>query len=245
MSVEARTSAVTIAVIKADESHYLKTDALSLLSGNEGHRALVADLFATLAAEPNLDGATRDALALTESWLVQTLGALPTRDDERRWQGRWLAATSTTERQSLLTMLKVGSMERAQAFAISRLAEPQWVTRDRWRIVELLGAETTPTSEAFYVSALDLETAPVYFNGLAQTLFARHHDQVEIVPGLIRVATGARQHSMRGNAIRLLADQRRSQDEVCPVLRGLSGGAPTPELSALAGTAYQELGCEL
>jgi aminopeptidase N len=245
LSPAALADSAAITLVKADASRYLKTDALSLLSGQEANRPLVADLFATIGAEPNLDVTTRDALALTEAWLVRTLGALPTRDDERRWQDRWLETESTTERQSLIEMLKVGSIERAQAFAASRLAEPQWVTRDRWRIVELLGAESTPTSEAFYVQALDLETAPVYFNALAAVLAAREHDQAGIVPGLIRVATGARQHSMRGNAIRLLGDQRSSQGDVCPVLSGLGGGSPTPDLSALARAAYQDLGCEL
>ncbi len=235
------TSPEVLALVLAGHANYVKIAALELWSGNDANRSSIVALYQALAAERDLDVSTRGALARTEQWLVSTIGTVPSRDDERHWQDRYVATPIVAERKALLGMLATASMERAQVFAAERIREPQWVMQDRNALIDLLTKAPTDASSDFIVSALD-GTAPVFLSQILRNLIAANYDHPSIV---LKLANGAQLHRYIGVRVamtKLLGKQSSSKVEACPTLTSLAAGDQA-DVRAAATEALQSLQC--
>ncbi len=225
-----------IALVRADTSLFVKIAALDLLSGNEANREQVLILYrdlsnamlpsarATLASKSSARDADADAdasavvvrgaVARAEAWLIRTLGRAPTRDEESHWQRRYLSSNLVEERVSLLGMLDQASHERAQQFALDRLVEPRWVTKDRNALIDVLTKLPTAVSLPWIQEALAGATAN-YLRQILRNLAAAKYDEPALVDLLVQTASSHRQTDVRLKAIAVLAAQVSSKERVC------------------------------
>lgn len=218
-------------VVRADPSTYLQITALELWSTNSENRGLIAALYQQLSAQRDSDIATRGSLARTEQWLVSTTGQAPSRDEERRWQDRFLATPVVAEKKALLGMLTTASAERAQAFAAERIAEARWVTQDRSSLIDTLTKAPTSAAESFIAQALE-GSAPVFLRQILTNLVAAGYDRPAIVEAVTRNAQAHRYDGVRAGMVQLLGKQVSRKDQVCPVLEGLLSDAVVGEVAA-------------
>lgn len=208
-------------LIRADRSVYVQISALELWSGKSDNRGVIAALYQQIAAQRDHDIATRGALARTEEWLVATTGQAPSRDEERRWQDRYLSTPVVAERKALLGMLTTASAERAQTFAAERVREGRWVTQDRANLLDTLTKAPTAAADPFITDVLD-GAAPVFLGQIVRNLTAAGYDRPDIVEKALRSAKAHRYDGVRIAMTQLLGVQASSKDRVCPALAALA-----------------------
>jgi len=200
-----------------EPSEYIRAAAISELTRKPENLSAVANIYNSLLDRRSSNVATRGAIARAEEWLIKTIGRIPTRDEERSWQDRYIQSDVVAERGSILNLLAHSSLERAQEFAMTRLNESKWVMQDRWAMVDLLTKRPTTTSSVFIASALK-NASNQHLRQILDNLSAATYDTPEIVQDVIGIAKNHRSPYTRETAIRLLAKQNSSDATVCPEL---------------------------
>ena len=239
-------TAFTTAILD-ESSEYIRAAAISELTRKTENLSSVASIYSSLLSRQSGNIATRGAVARAEEWLIKTIGRIPTRDEERSWQDRYLHSDVVAERGSILNLLSHSSLERSQGFAIERLSESKWVMQDRWALVELLTKRPTATSLTFIKDAVK-NTSNQHLRQILDNLSAASLDNQEIVSDVMIIAKSHRSPYTRETAIRLLAKQITSATIVCPELQVISTQPATvPDLlqgvRAAASNAITTLGC--
>lgn len=235
-------------LVVADPSEYVRASAISELTAKIENRSAVMDIYRSLLSRGPENVATKGSIARAEEWLVSTIGRIPTRDEERSWQSRFINSDIVAERKSLLAMLAVASMDRAQTFAIERLGEGNWVMQDRWTLVNLLSMKpSTTAAKPFVIDALK-DSSMLYLRQIIANLTAAKFDDVDAVDDVINIAKDHRSFNLREYAVKLLAKQTTSVLKVCPELKTLSESpVATPDMRAgirsAAAAALTELNC--
>jgi hypothetical protein len=243
-------SAVVLETVIHDESATVQATALELWSADSANRAAVEALAGSWATDgAPQDLVTRSAAARAEEWLVRTQGVAPSVDQEGEWQRRYLASGLQAERKALLNMLDFASHERAQQFALARIAEPQRVTQDRSALVDVLARAPTPAVEAFLAEAVG-NASRYYRSVILSSLVAAGYDSPSVVEPLLARAADDREFGLRAASLKLLAVQRKSAARICPELPALMAvglGTQRPEdllgVREAAKRASAELGC--
>jgi aminopeptidase N len=220
-------------LVVADPSEYIRAAAVDELTGKPENRAAVMAIYRSLLTRGSDNVATAGAVARAEEWLVKTIGRIPTRDEERSWQSRYLNSQVVAERKALLGMLEHASAERSQTFAIERLQEGRWVMQDRWALIDLLSRKPGPASKAWLLAAVQ-DSAIQYQRLVVSNLTNAGYDDPDFTDATVTVARSHRNYYTREIAVKFLAKQVSSKDIVCPELAQLSR-LPSAAPDMLAG----------
>ncbi len=133
---------------------------------------------------------------------------------ELAWRSGYFTSVLTPTRKALLDRLAFTSLERAQKFALDRLQEGNWVTRDRQHLIDLLTTKPGPTSHKFILASMR-NSALHWFTRIAGNLTNAAYDHLDLAPILIEQMKNNRYSEGRLAAIRLLSGQKSSKDLVC------------------------------
>jgi hypothetical protein len=158
----------------------------------------------------------------------------PRPEEESEWQDAYLQTTTTWERAALLGKLSTASLPRAQAFALQRLSEPQWVTVDRANLIDVL-TKNLGTKESDQFVRASLPSASNYWlRYIVRNLVAGNFDRSEFVTMMMEQVRTQRYESRVGSVLDLLGIQKSSLGTVCPFFEELK------KSSSLSG-ALQEI----
>lgn len=211
-----------ISLLKNETSLYLVVDALDKMTNNTKNLQAITEILKILKSkEKTWDRIVRGGYASAEAWTISKQTEKITKNDEKKWQNDYLNSAFTSERRAALNKLKIASLERAHVFAINRLSESNWVTKDRGYIIDLLTKNPAPSSHAFIVSML--QTGSYYWvKRVIRNLISSKYQHEELVPMLIKLAKTHRYMKARVAAIELLSIQKLQKTKVCKALEQLS-----------------------
>lgn len=197
---------------------YVIADALETLTKRVENKTVVVRLFDSLKSRKDeWDRVIQGAYASTEAWLMTQREQSPTLEEEVQWQRDYFQARLTEERKAILDKLAHASLSRAQKFSIDRLQEPNWVTKDRAQLIDVLTLKPSDASLPFIENALQ-NASYFWFRRIAANLVKAKFDGPSLVPTLIKQANESRFLGVQLGAIELLANQLSSKDTVCPAL---------------------------
>lgn len=240
-----RASSEVRALIRGERSGYVLMNVGNLLQASLENRAVVEEVRRQLLNVPNPSlyvGATPLAL---ERWLVETSDEDPAPTQAAAWEEQYFLAETSMARRDFLFMVKRYSIERAHAFALGRLAEPQWTTRDRAYLIDILTKFPAASSEDFIKSTVTRSTYN-YFKRIVQNLAAAGYRSEDLVPILIAQLQEHRYEGGRGAVAELLAIQTQAKDQVCSALQPILGGSSaekSPWVRSKVAAAAKSLGC--
>jgi hypothetical protein len=237
-------------LLTMDTSLYLQADALALFSKDATHEALISALIKAIEAKQSkaaFDLPIIAALAAAHTWLFTQQAQAPRNEEVQQWQIMYLNSSYTSERKSLLDRLAFASLPMAQSFALSRLKEAKWGTRDRQALIDVLSTQPTAVSLPFIFESLKASALHWYLR-MCDHLTTLQFQHPELAPILIEQLQNNRYSIGQIAAAKLLAVQQQSSTVLCPQLTKIReqivlGQAQEAELIVTIDQALINLHC--
>ncbi|MBI2601844.1 MAG: M1 family metallopeptidase [Deltaproteobacteria bacterium] len=229
---------------------YLVADAWELLTKKHENKKVVERLLNSVGARKSeWDRIIQGAYAATEAWLLTQREEKPTGEEVVQWEKDYLLVDLSEERKAVLDKLIHASLAQAQRFALDRLNETNWVTKDRAYLIDVLAGKPTEVSIPFLENSLR-SASYFWFRRIVGHLVKAKFDRPSIVPTLIEQANEHRFVGVRLGAIDLLAEQVSSKTLVCPALTKLRESKLAhpdllQELREKAGKAFAKMNCDI
>lgn len=235
-----------LAVLLTQESTYLLADSLDVMIQDKSNVSSVRAVLDHLQGLPHPDSIVKAALAQAQTWLLAQAAVVPSSEEQKQWQTEYLKEDLTTdERKFILDKIKLYSISEAQSFALARLQEAHWVTKDRAYLLDVLSTQVTDVSLPFITASLTQGLNNYWFKRLIKNLVKLRYEDSELIPVLLRQAQEYPYLGGRIAAISWLGVQTQNKDLVCPSLEVLAkaseGFDPLSEVRDSARLAVAKL----
>ena len=210
--------------IMADPSLYIKAESIAILSQYlEGfsHIERIIDHIADLPSS-QLDLSIRRALAHGKTWLANHSPKQASHEAVLQWQSEYNASQYTSEREAILNKMSYAKLSMAQEFALERLQESHWVTKDRAHLIDVLTRTPSSISRNFIFKMIESGSYH-WFKRIIDNLLLNGYQDEDLPAALINRAKNARYDYEIIYAIKSLSIQEEAKDEVCPFLYAMKG----------------------
>ena len=236
-------------ILLAETSTYIKAESVALLSQYEEYYAIIEKILLQLEslAPSLLDLSVRRAIAHGKAWLVKHSQSPASSTEILSWQKKFLETPFTSEREAILDKLAFAKPRLAQEFALERLQEPHWVTKDRAHLIDVLTKNPSSISRDFILQMIESGSYH-WFKRIVNNLSAIEYQDEHLVKNLIERIEGARFDYEIIYAMKLLGMQKNMMQSVCTFLasfkqRDLSDRVYEEEIRIAVAKSASNLQC--